>query len=125
MGCCTCIFPEMASAPPFPTSFLFSPPTTPHLTYFLSSLQLQPKRSLFNQLNAQPLSHFSIKCSASTHGSTADANFFQENKEIHVSLSLSLCDTHISHSPLFSLTYFFSFCGVRTKRAKGFGRNGR
>ncbi|KAM3374447.1 hypothetical protein P3S68_013161 [Capsicum galapagoense] len=83
MGCCTCIFPEMASAPPFPTSFLFSAPTTPHLTYFLSSLQLQPKRSLFNQLNAQPLSHFSIKCSASTHGSTADANFFQENKEIH------------------------------------------
>ncbi|KAM3322535.1 hypothetical protein P3S67_003686 [Capsicum chacoense] len=79
----SCIFPEMASAPPFPTSFLFSPPTTPHLTYFLSSLQLQPKRSLFNQLNAQPLSHFSIKCSASTPGSTADANFFQENKEIH------------------------------------------
>ncbi|CAN4099188.1 unnamed protein product [Withania somnifera] len=71
------------AAPPYPTSFLFSPRSTPHFTYLVSSLQLQAKKSNFNPLNTCPLSHFSIKCSSSSHGSIADDNFFQQNKEIH------------------------------------------
>ncbi|XP_055830703.1 uncharacterized protein LOC129899702 [Solanum dulcamara] len=71
-----------ATAHPFPTSFRLSPRTTAHLAYFLSSLQLQAKRSYFNQLKACPLSPFSIKCSSSSHGSTVDDNFFQQNKEL-------------------------------------------
>ncbi|KAK4375747.1 hypothetical protein RND71_006424 [Anisodus tanguticus] len=83
---CTCVFRGMASAaaaPPFPTS-LFSPRRTAQSTHFLPLVQLQGKRSNFNTF---PLSHFSIKCSSSSHGSTADDNFFQENKELDVSLS--------------------------------------
>ncbi|KAK4719649.1 hypothetical protein R3W88_017987 [Solanum pinnatisectum] len=71
-----------ATAHRFPTSFLFSPRSTGHFTYFLSSLQIQPKRSNFNLLNTWSLSHSSIKCSSSTHGSTADDNFFQQNKSL-------------------------------------------
>ncbi|MCD9645583.1 hypothetical protein HAX54_034599 [Datura stramonium] len=71
-----------AAAPPFPTSFLLPPRTIAHFTYFLSALQLQPKRSYFSRLKICPLSHCSIKCSSSSHGSIADDNFFQQNKEI-------------------------------------------
>ncbi|KAJ8559785.1 hypothetical protein K7X08_003843 [Anisodus acutangulus] len=67
-----------AAAPPFPTS-LFSPRSTAQSTHFLPLVQLQGKRSNFNTF---PLSHFSIKCSSSSQGSTADDNFFQENKEL-------------------------------------------
>ncbi|XP_059300148.1 uncharacterized protein LOC132052569 isoform X1 [Lycium ferocissimum] len=82
---CTCVFPGMASAaavPPYPTSSL-SPHNTSHFTYFLPSLQLQAKRSNFNQLKTCPLSHFSTNCSSSSQGSIADDNFFQENKELN------------------------------------------
>ncbi|KAL3366903.1 hypothetical protein AABB24_011561 [Solanum stoloniferum] len=72
-----------ATAHGFPTSFLFSPRSTGHFTYFLSSLQIQAKRSNFNLLNTYPLSHLSIKCSSpSQYGSTADDNFFQQNKNL-------------------------------------------
>ncbi|XP_019247314.1 PREDICTED: uncharacterized protein LOC109226877 isoform X2 [Nicotiana attenuata] len=77
----SCVFPGMASAPPFPISFLLSPRSTAHFTYFLPSLQqLEGKRSNFKTC---PFSHFSIKCSSPTQGSTADDSFFQENKELN------------------------------------------
>ncbi|TMW86389.1 hypothetical protein EJD97_021463 [Solanum chilense] len=71
-----------ATAHGFPTSFLLPPRSTGHLTYLLSSLQIQPKRSNFNLLNSCPLSHLSIKCSSSANGSITDDNFFQQNKNL-------------------------------------------
>lgn len=112
-----------ATAHGFPTSFLLSPRSTGHFTYLLSSLQIKPKSSNFNLLNTCPLSHL---CSSSANGSITDDNFFQQNKNLDVSLSLS--HTHILRSSIDFLINIFLFpflCGIRAKRAKGFGRNGR
>ncbi|XP_016445254.2 uncharacterized protein LOC107770461 isoform X1 [Nicotiana tabacum] len=75
----SCVFPGTASGGAASQRFLLSPRSTAHFTYFLPSLQqLEGKRSNFKTF---PLSHFSIKCSSPTQGSTADDSFFQENKE--------------------------------------------